>query len=346
MTAPTFLSADHTGFYRDGLKFFPKIQEDLFPLKKASNAVLLALPASLKDDLDWSLEKKSAETIIEADKSIFFALDFQFRSQDFLCRDASIFFAHARVLEEFTKLYSTFSQKTLGVCLYRSMDFFSLFPYEDWEESFLEWLKELSESSYADHELRSLASLTSMVKQHYFHLFTANLFAAFLHKLISCLPDGMLPFVIFDASALSSPAFGAQLFSKERFKYLHLVLEGAEFPFTGLTMKTGHLANGWLGDCNAEIHSKDGLPSLGICFPCDTYCDRAILDKFDSLMLLLRAQFLIFRIIYEEALTEEWDGLDRLIIIPEAISPQGRRKLQGFVAAGGEIIEYPYDKII
>jgi hypothetical protein len=40
----------------------------------------------------------------------------------------------------------------------------------------------------------------------------------------------------------------------------------------------------------------------------------------------------------EEKLTEEWDGIDALMVLQNTISPQGKRKLQGFAASGGEII--------
>ena len=45
--------------------------------------------------------------------------------------------------------------------------------------------------------------------------------------------------------------------------------------------------------------------------------------------------------IYENLLTHEWDGIDKLIIFPQALTEWARRKIRGFVAAGGEIITYP-----
>lgn len=45
------------------------------------------------------------------------------------------------------------------------------------------------------------------------------------------------------------------------------------------------------------------------------------------------------RILTEEYLTSEWDGLDTLYIDSAALSKEGMRKVQGFRAAGGEVID-------
>ena len=45
------------------------------------------------------------------------------------------------------------------------------------------------------------------------------------------------------------------------------------------------------------------------------------------------------RVIGEEELIAEWDGLDDLMIFPEALSIEGKRMIEGFVAAGGNVIE-------
>ena len=44
------------------------------------------------------------------------------------------------------------------------------------------------------------------------------------------------------------------------------------------------------------------------------------------------------RVIEEAYLTAEWDGLDILYIDPPCLSREGKRKVQGFQAAGGEVI--------
>ncbi len=45
------------------------------------------------------------------------------------------------------------------------------------------------------------------------------------------------------------------------------------------------------------------------------------------------------RVIAEERLIYDWDGIDELTILPETLSPQGARMVQGFLATGGVVKE-------
>ncbi|MFN0065572.1 MAG: hypothetical protein ACKVOH_04980 [Chlamydiales bacterium] len=45
-----------------------------------------------------------------------------------------------------------------------------------------------------------------------------------------------------------------------------------------------------------------------------------------------------FRCIAEEQLIYEWDGIEELVVIQEALSVQGQRKVNGYIAAGGQVI--------
>lgn len=273
-----------------------------------SSVVLLKLPAFLQHDLDWSLEKRNAEQIAASGKRILWEIDFQWEASVFL--SSAAFLAYGRALEEFSKLSSLFAEQTFGVCLYRGSADFPLFDFSHWEDRFYEWAQELIHNGFSEQELKS-------AQAHYFHVFKADLFASYLHRLVSFLPDTMRSFAFFDIDSVLSPAFCAQLFSSHRFEHLQIVLSR-----DGLVL---------------EEQTKN-LP-LAVCLPSDAYCNRKILARLDAILYDLKAKGIPFRIISEEKLTEEWEGLDRLIVISEAISPLCKRKLQGFAAAGGEIIE-------
>jgi hypothetical protein len=262
-----------------------------------NSVVSVNLPASLQHDLDWSLEKATAEKIAASGKAILWEIDFQWNASSFL--SSAAFLAYGRALEEFIKLSSAFAEQTFGVCLYRGSADFSFFEFSHWEDRFYEWIDELK-----------LPDVNENAYPHYFHLFKADLFASYLHRLVSFLPDTMQSFAFFDVDGISSPAFCAQLFSSHRFEHVRVSFE-----------------------------EQDKRLPLALCLPSDPYCDRKILARLDAVIYDLKAKGIPFRIICEEKLTEEWDGLDRLIVIPEAESPQCKRKLQGFAAAGGEIIE-------
>ena len=133
-------------------------------------------------------------------------------------------------------------------------------------------------------------------------LFSFQMLSEYLHRLISFLPDALLLFAFINTVA--SPAKAAQLLSKARFE--HLILKN-DIPLTP--------------------------SSTAIYLPDDSLIDPTFLQKLDDLLPKLTS----FRIIPEEKLTEQWDGLDLLLVDPDKISIQGKRKFLGFIAAGGTV---------
>lgn len=144
-----------------------------------------------------------------------------------------------------------------------------------------------------------------------YELFCVQMLSDYLHRLISFFPDAAVPIAFIDASQISSLSKAAQFFSTARFEHLHPIITGAKIPF-------------------CKVHS-----TLGVLLPCDAAMNASVHKSLENVLENLNEPF---RIVPEEKLTEQWDGLDKLIVISEALSPQGKRKLQGFEAAGGEII--------
>ena len=75
---------DHTGFYHGEKRFHPRIQETALPLQEWSNTVLLALPANLREELDWTQEKLRAIEGIAAGKQILWEIDLGLSTSTFL----------------------------------------------------------------------------------------------------------------------------------------------------------------------------------------------------------------------------------------------------------------------
>lgn len=294
MNDPIF-TADHHGFYRNGEPFFPLIQD---------NTVLLRLPAQLNDTLDWSTQIEQAHQIISSNKSLLWEIDLGLPDFQFTPDNSAAFFSFSLALEEFTsKVWPLFANHTFGAALYRGG--LPNFPLSHWETAFVD-------SSYSCYTLYSIQMLSE-----------------YLHRLISFLPDTILPFAFIDATTIASPAKAAQLFSKARFEHLHLALKGAKSPFPGLCWETGQpfLASS---------------PPIAIYLPDDALIDPAFLQKLDNLLPHLTD----FRWIPEEKLTEQWDGLDLLLVDPDKISLQGKRKLLGFIAAGGAVESFERTPIL
>lgn len=308
-------TADHRGFYLSGSPFFPLIQDSAEP-QNWSNTVLIRLPAHLSDDLNWLKEKQIAELAVSMGKHILWEIDLGLDTFQFLPEDSASFYSFSLVLEEFSKkLWPAFQNHTFGVALYRGeADLSARFPLSYWEKPFLEW-----SSANPDYEL-----------------YSSQLFSEYLHRLISFLPESAQPFAIIDVRKIRSSARVSQLFSNERFEYLHLALKGAGAPFSGICFEEGYAAQGWLGSiaCSEQCIPA---PLVGVCLPKDPYIDSLLIQKMDTLITDLKDKGEPFCIVSEEKLTEQWDGLDTLIVFSSALSPQGKRKLLGFEAAGGTV---------
>ena len=323
-------TADHHGYYRDGHPFFPLIQECWFPMSDWSNIVRVHLPASLRDDLRWTTQKEQAEQIITAGKSILWEIDLELASFMFTPENSAAFFSFSLAIEEFkASLFAQFQKQTFGVILYRG-DFPSSkhFPFIHWESAFLDWAEDLD-----------------ILKSRY-DLYCAQMMSEYLHRLVSFLPDSTLPFALIDATLMRSPGQIAQLLSKGRFEHIQLALKGATCPFSGICWEEGEHGRGYLGnafcknedadDANGQFLNHD-VYTLGLYLPQDKLLDAPLIQEIDQLILKLNTDQIPFRMISEEKLTEQWDGIDKLIVPTQAISGQGRRKLLGFIAAGGRI---------
>ncbi len=138
---------------------------------------------------------------------------------------------------------------------------------------------------------------------HLKRLFTAEAFITYFQMLAHRLPDEM-PLILIEEKGAGTLAERLHLLSTERFE--HFIVETSD-RFDGTT---------------------------GVCFPTDAKCSGEILGKMDRLLERLDA----FRPVYEAFLTEQWNGLDQIIVFEETLTPQGRRKLRGFEAAGGKVI--------
>ncbi len=257
--------------------------------------MLITLPASTDADLKWDKEKALAECCAQKGEQLLWQIDLGLESGALSLGDPARFFSYGIALEQFSReIWPLFQNQTIGVSLYRGA--------YDIDERLL-W-----DASLEEHYREFAPEISDETRKQFF---TANVFADFLHRLISYLPAEVTPFCHFDIQKITNPALAACLFSRARFEYLHLVL-----------------------DENVNFSS-----TLGVVLPQDAYCTDSTLGKLNKILIKLQKNHMSFRMIPESLLIEEWDGLDTLQIISAAISPSGKRMLQGFRAAGGEIIE-------
>ena len=81
------------------------------------------------------------------------------------------------------------------------------------------------------------------------------------------------------------------------------------------------------------IERKRGGPSQGLLLP-NIETDE-ILEKFSGFEDQEK-----YRLLTEETLALEWEGLEKLWLIQEGVTQPGFRVLKGFEAAGGQLIPF------
>ncbi len=141
----------------------------------------------------------------------------------------------------------------------------------------------------------------------------AELFSDYLHRLAAELPFEIPIYCHFILRGDIEPALLAQQLSMRRFEHFELILEG-------------HPLVGALRPSNA---------SVGLVLPQDTLlASHKIRTEWNRLVLEMKTSF---RILPEELINEQWDGIDELIVLASGLTDLGERMLKGFEATGGAI---------
>lgn len=139
-----------------------------------------------------------------------------------------------------------------------------------------------------------------------------------LHQLGAILPDEVPPFALFDVEMKGS--YKAQLFSKELFSHIHL------------GFRSGPMGAIQWGEKLIPLYHES---KVGVVMPLRSVKEEKVVDHcFEALGETP------YRIISEMHLTEEWDEIDELIIFSSLISKHGMRKVQGFIATGGKVVDW------
>ena len=261
----------------------------------------ISLPCTKESDLNWVslLPEKEGPPIL-------WNLDL---GLDFPLEDELFFHALKLALSLFSEtVWPQYRENTAGVTLYRGpLDFSAEFQWTPHQEENWELWKE-------DRPDLPLAQLK--------RLFCADAYAYYFQKLSHALLDELPIFLLFDPVAGLTNAEMLQLLSKERYEHFQVVARGV---------------CGWDGlrlEGNAFLPPL--LSSVAICLPEERLLNTQILEKIDRLLKELSSPL---RVIPEHFLLESWEGVEELYVFPEGVSPQGIRKLKGFLASGGKVIE-------
>lgn len=170
-----------------------------------------------------------------------------------------------------------------------------------------------------------------------FSIFENNpdVFVDYLRLFFSSLDDQVMPFLIFDTMSIADPVEFCRLFRKERFEYFSLI-------FRNPTLKTlfcfSNTDTSFLGYIGSGIPKISKPPTLGFVFPTEEKISSEINQSLQEVFSYLKDK--PFRLIYETHLIEDIDCIDTLIVLEEGLSNMGKRQIQGFLAAGGQVVDF------
>lgn len=262
----------------------------------------ITLPCGPNDPLDWKEPILVAKSLIAEGHSILWYLDCGLSEGELTLREEFVWNAIDLAIRRFTEVVlPDFQTTSIGACLYKGdADIADRFVWQPQDADFFEEFMQ-------EHRMGDKAGKV---------LFSWNVFAEYLQRILVLLPDTMAVFAHFDLEVGLDPEMVPIIFSKER------------FPHIVLNLKTTLSENSALAE----------PISLGIALPQDVRMSEEMLKKISDIEKVLSSEKILFRVIPEAELHLEWEGIETLIYFSENIDRIGKRGIMGFNAGGGTLI--------
>lgn len=275
--------------------------------------VVLPLSAGASSLLQWDQERQQAKELVDQGYHILWELQLGlFDALVFPIGDQMQFQSLQLALGHFfATLWQEWAQESIGILVWRGKG--GVWPSHLWNEeeelSFLEWEKEtgLDRSDYVFQR-----------QWEYVWKLTQG-------------GDGTLP--LYAALSLQVP------FAKE-ISWLHpsrvapftLALTPQQLPWSGLHWDREK------GLFQLHTYAKS---TLGVCLPSLENPWKA--EEMQFLENLCR-QKVSFKLLSEETLLQDLEGLDQILYSPQHMTQEGLRKLRGFEAAGGKLLPINHNR--
>lgn len=263
------------------------------------NFTCIRLDASLKASLDWNKEVENAKSAIEQGSKILWKLDFGLFDQLQHPLGSQQQFQGLRLaIEHFQgEVLNQFAENSLGAVLY---------------EGSLDFVQNLNFDNLRSWALERFENFTlsEMNEEDVFlrALFCRDVALDYLKQLASQMPFGVECFIQPQIVTEMSPIEQAIFLNEECYRPLHFL-----------------------------ERSTDSTAGSGVCLPPITCYYPESHHQLDAAIYRLASDRVPYRFIAEEALITSIAGLDELYVAPLALSSQGKRKLQGFIATGGQV---------
>jgi hypothetical protein len=241
----------------------------------------ITLPAKTTDDLSWGPQLEAAAQAKDAGKKIIWIFDLGIDPVCSCFTNSAHFSSQALALTTFTKIYPQFAASTEKLVLASSALYRDIDPRDECEPI-----------DTLDEPFRTrLAAMT--------------LFADYLHRLASFLPEEVTIEVLIDGSGIEREI----LLSKERFRHL-------------------------------TVRKEKKQATVGCVIPNDEFCDAKTRLALSEMLAWIETQNKVYRCIPEALLNEEWSGLDTLVFFAPKMTRLGHRMAQGFIASGAQVLYF------
>ena len=322
------LTSDASGFLLNDYPFVPLILEEggIFQENGPFNAAIVKLSMDASSDLIWEKEKELAKSIVEKKGLVLWELDFGFPKKAVKVSDKMFFSSLVLALDHFSSVLKEFEASTLGAIFYRRDTHFS--THIDWDqqqnENFLAWKEDYPVSTDS-----------LQLKEVY----AANVIAEYLHRLLSFLPDHLQAFCLFAYDPSIGPVRFFQRVSKDRFSHFQIAIKGSPFFSSGISWGSGKPFSGIIAKEIMEFPVKKEI-EVGICLPGDEMLFNEGREELEEIASYFIENSIPCRILHESMMTQEWQGLETIAVFEKSLTIFGKRQLQGFCAASGQVVVY------
>lgn len=327
-----------------------RIYEGSEEIPSWANAVCIDLDGKMKSDLNWSKQIQFAKECSSKGIQILWNMDLGlFDRLQFPLKHQGQYQSLGLALEHFRKaIWTQFENSTFGISLYRGNLVVS--DHIHWDEEQIVALQEWISYYFITAEnfifrsnikIKDFKEITPQKLKEtenglfYLQLFCREITREYLDLLLSFLPETIQSFALYDVSQTSQPLHLAMLTVNERDRRIHSILSHSPLPLDGLGWNSAS-QSGYMSKKELPLMTAD-TPNVALCLP-----PLELFLRNDTQPLEIAIQRLLkekrpFRLLSEATITAEWDGLDEILIYPEALSAQGSRMLKGFLAAGGKV---------
>lgn len=283
-----------------------------------AHSVTLPIDLSLYSTFCWEEQKAAAQKALDSGFSIFWKFHFGDLSRPI--NDKTQFLSLTLGITHFLKSFASLLERdTVGIALFEG----SL----DWQKS-LSWncVVEDLYSEWLQNREKNAFSKLGFARE-----VQMNLFCLLQQHIPSSIPCYLLLDGASCSLTLAETLFSAHL---SRWSELTPVIKSSD----QILSKIGWNRLGEGGFYAQDVSTLNaGFPgNTGFLLPPDTTLDPLPYEQLASEAHVFPS--MSCRWIEEERLNAEWSDLDRLYYVPSAVSAEGKRKLAGFVAAGGLLV--------